>query len=185
MNITANTPWIQALPMASPPYTCWASADDWRPGYIMLGTNIYAIPVPPLPVIIVGSDGFWGAHKWTVYPQPYRLKFPYLSWIPLHSPKPSTSSDILTHSAEKTMWQLHSHQTNVHVVTPALLDELTTKWETIKASVQEPFQTISSVPSFSTVQQPMEVYFRATVALNRLKDNFEAWQDFVKVYQNL
>jgi hypothetical protein len=83
------------------------------------------------------------------------------------------------------MWQLHSHQTNVHVVTPALLDELTTKWETIKASVQEPFQTISSVPSFSTVQQPMEVYFRATVALNRLEDNFEAWQDFVKVYQNL
>jgi hypothetical protein len=65
------------------------------------------------------------------------------------------------------------------------LDELTTKWETIKASVQEPFQTVSSAPSFSTVQQLMEVYFRATVALNWLEDDFEAWQDFVKVYRNL
>jgi hypothetical protein len=66
---------------------------------------------------------------------------------------------------------------------PALMDELTTKWETIKASVQEPFQTISSAPLFSTVQQPMEVYFRATVALNQLKDDFKAWQDFVKVFE--
>jgi hypothetical protein len=184
-SIAVNTPWIQALLMPPPPYTCWASADDWQPGYVMLGANVHTIPVPPPPVIIVSSDGFWGAHEWTIYPQLYRPKFPYLSWIPLRSPNSSTSSDILTRSVEKTMWQPHSHRTNTHVVTPALLGELTTKWETIKASVQEPFQTVHSAPSFSTVQLPMETYFRAAAALNRLEDDFEAWQDFIEVYRNL
>ena len=151
----------------------------------MLGANVSTIPAPPESAIIVGVDGFWGAHEWTVYPQPYRPEFPYLSWIPLRFPNTPTSSDIVTRPVEKTMWQPHGHKTNAHVVTPALLDELTIKWETIKASVQEPFQIVSSSSSFSPVQHPMEAYFRAVAALNQLKDYFEAWRDFVEVYRNL
>ena len=153
----------------------------------MLGANVSTIPAPPESAIIVGVDGFWGAHEWTVYPQPYRPEFPYLSWIPLRFPNTPTSSDIVTRPVEKTMWQPHGHKTNAHVVTPALLDELTIKWETIKASVQEPFQTVSSSSSssFSPVQHPMEAYFRAVAALNRLRDYFKAWRDFVEVYRNL
>ena len=152
--------------MSPPPYACWASADEWRPGYVMLGANVNAIPAPPGSVIIIGSDGLWGAHEWTVYPQPYCPKFPYLPWIHLRSPNPSTPSNILTRPVEKTMWRSHGHRTDAHVVTPALLDELTKEWETIKSSVQKPFQTMSSLPSFSSVECPMEAYFRAATALN-------------------
>ena len=171
--------------MSPPPYACWASADEWRPGYVMLGANVNAIPAPPGSVIIIGSDGLWGAHEWTVYPQPYCPKFPYLPWIHLRSPNPSTPSNILTRPVEKTMWRSHGHRTDAHVVTPALLDELTKEWETIKSSVQKPFQTMSSLPSFSSVECPMEAYFRAATALNRLGDDFEAWRDFAEVYRNL
>jgi hypothetical protein len=83
------------------------------------------------------------------------------------------------------MWQPHSHKANAHVVTPVLLDELTTKWETIKASMQDLFQAVSSMPSFSSVRRPKEAHFRAVSALNRLGDEFKAWRDFVSVYRNL
>jgi hypothetical protein len=171
--------------MLTPIYTCWASADDWRPGYVMLGADVLAIPVPPPSEIIVGSDGFWGPHEWTIYPQPYRPEFPYLAWIPLRTLNLSVPSDILTRPVEKTMWQPHSHKANAHVVTPVLLDELTTKWETIKASMQDLFQAVSSMPSFSSVRRPKEAHFRAVSALNRLGDEFKAWRDFVSVYRNL
>ena len=74
--------------MSLPPrliYTCWASADKWQPGFVMLGANVHSIPAPPLSFEpIIGIDGFWGAHEWMVYPQPFCCEVPYLPWIPLH-----------------------------------------------------------------------------------------------------
>ncbi|KAH9013792.1 hypothetical protein EDB83DRAFT_2321613 [Lactarius deliciosus] len=78
--------------MSSPPphlvYTCWAPADEWQRGFVMLGANICSIPAPPPPSDpIIGVDGFWGAHEWTIYPQMYRREFPHLAWIPLRPRK--------------------------------------------------------------------------------------------------
>ena len=82
-----------------PPYACWASTDTWRPDFIMLGANVGAIPVPPpRSGVLIGVDDLWGAHKWTIYPQPYCPKFSYLAWIPLRLSNTSTPSDVLTHS---------------------------------------------------------------------------------------
>ncbi|KAI9459700.1 hypothetical protein BJY52DRAFT_1186313 [Lactarius psammicola] len=161
--------------MSIPPpgikYTCWAFADDWKPGFIMLGANVNAIPAPPpQSAVIIGTDGLWGAHEWTIYPQPYRHEFPYLAWIPMPSPNPFIPSDVLTRSVEKTMWQAHSHKPNTRVINPTLLD---------------PFTTISSDPSFSSVQHPTEASIRASAALSRLENDFWSLAGFVEVFRSL
>jgi hypothetical protein len=168
--------------MSSPPYACWAPADDWRPGFVILGANVKAIPTPPpQSPVIIGADGFWGAHEWTVYPQPYRREFPYLAWISLPSPNPS---GVLSRPVEKTMWQAHSHKPNTRVINPTLLDALKGEWKSIKAAIEGPFQTVSSDPVFSSVRHPREAYIRAFAALSRLEEDFEAWRDFVEVFRN-
>ncbi|KAI9435856.1 hypothetical protein H4582DRAFT_2079482 [Lactarius indigo] len=152
--------------MSSPPlYTCWAPADDWRPGCIMLAANVNAIPTPPpQSQPIVGVDGFWGVHEWTLYPQPYRREFPYLPWIALPSPSPSVSSECLT---------------------PDLLDELKLKWKSTKAALEGSLKAFSSVPSLSSVERPMKAYARAFETLERLEMEFRAWRDFVEVFRNM
>ncbi|KAH9014850.1 hypothetical protein EDB85DRAFT_1899029 [Lactarius pseudohatsudake] len=83
------------------------------------------------------------------------------------------------------MWQAHSHKSNTRVINPALLDELTREWTSIEDAVQDLLKTISSNPSFSYVQHPKEACVRAAVALNRLRNDFGAWRDFVEVFRNL
>ncbi|KAH9031989.1 hypothetical protein EDB84DRAFT_1562111 [Lactarius hengduanensis] len=169
-----------------PPHTCWADADAWRSGFVILGANTNAIPTPPpQSQVIIGTDGFWGAHEWTVYPQPHRREFPYLAWIPLRQSNTTVPSNVLTYSVDKSMWQVHPDKSNIRVVNPTLLDKLTKEWMSIKAAVQDPFKTISSDPSFSPVRHPMEAYVRAVAALSRLEDDFGAWRDFVEVFRNL
>ena len=172
--------------MSSPPqHKFWASADDWRPEFVILGANVETIPTfpPPTPVII-GVDGLWGAHEWTVYPQPYRPEFPYLAWIPLRSSNSAVPSNVLTQSVQKSMWRAHPDHTNFHVIDTVLLDKLTHKWTSIKAAVQKPLKIMSSDPSFSSVRRPTEAYIRAFASLSRLGKEFGAWRDFVEVFRN-
>jgi hypothetical protein len=170
--------------MSAPLHTCWASTDKWRPGFVILGANIKAIPTPPpQSPVIIGVDGSWGAHKWTVYPQLHHHEFPYLTWIPLRQSNTSVSSSIHT-SVDKSMWQAHPNQPNIHVINPTLLDRLTKEWESVKAVLQGPSKTFSSDPSFSSVWYLKEVYARALAALNRLEKDFRAWRDVVKVFRN-
>jgi hypothetical protein len=168
-----------------PPYACWASADAWRPKFVMLGANVDAMPTPPPPsAVIICADGLWGAHEWTVYPQPYLPDFPYLAWIPLRTSNPSSPSDVLTRSVDKSMWQAHPNHSNIHVVNPGVLDELTVKWKTLRAAVQDPFHDLFSNPR-PPIQRPMKAYTRAFEALSRLEQHFGAWRDFVDVFRNL
>ncbi|KAH8992144.1 hypothetical protein EDB86DRAFT_2830574 [Lactarius hatsudake] len=168
-----------------PPHTCWADADAWRSGFVILGANTDAVPTPPpQSQVIIGTDGFWGAHEWTVYPQPHRHEFLYLAWIPLRQSN-TVTSNVLTYSVDKSMWRVHPDNSNIRVVNPTLLDKLTKEWISIKAAVQDPFKTISSDPFFSPVRHPMGAYIRAVAALNRLEDGFGAWRDFVEVFRNL
>jgi hypothetical protein len=170
--------------MSPPLYTCWADTDNWQPGFVILGANINYIPTPPpqSPVIIC-ADGFWGAHEWTVYPQPHRCEFPYLAWIPLHQPNPSNPSNIHT-SVDKLMWKAQPGQPNIHAISRPLLDSLTKKWESVKAALEEPFKNILSDPSLLSVQHPKEAYIRVFAALSRMEKEFRAWRDFIEVLQN-
>jgi hypothetical protein len=164
--------------MSAPLHTCWASTNEWQPGFVILGANIKAIPTPPpQSPVIIGIDGSWGAHKWTVYLQPHHCEFPYLTWIPLHQSNTSISSSIHT-SVDKSMWQAHPNQPNIHVINPTLLDGLTKGWESVKAVLQGPSKT------FSSIWYLKEAYARVLAALNQLEKDFSAWQDFVKVFQN-
>jgi hypothetical protein len=141
-----------------PPHKCWAFADDWQPGFVILAANVNSIPTsPPAFPVIVGVDGLWGGHEWTVYPQPYRSEFPYLAWIPLRSSDAAVPSSVLSQSVEKSMWQAHPNHSNSHVIDSTILDQLTREWTSIKAASQDPFQTISSDTSFYSVQPPAEV----------------------------
>ncbi len=168
-----------------PPYTCWASTEEWQAGFIILGANVNSILTPPpQSAVIISADGFWGAHEWTVYPQPHRPEFPYLAWIPLHQSNPSVSSDVLTCSVDKSMWKALPGNSNIHVVNPDVLDRLTVKWKTLKAALQDPFNDISSHPN-PLIQRPMKAYTRGFEALSRLGQVFAAWQDFVEVFRNL
>ncbi|KAI9437865.1 hypothetical protein BJY52DRAFT_1196234 [Lactarius psammicola] len=152
-----------------PPYTCWASAEEWRAGFVILGANVDSILAPPpRSAVIIGADGFWGAHEWTVYPQPHRPEFPYLAWIPLHS----------------SMWKALPTNSNIHVIDPDVLDGLTVKWKSLKATLQDPFNDISSHPN-PLIQRPMKAYTRGLEALSRLGQVFAAWRDFVEVFRNL
>ena len=178
--------------MTLPLYTCWAEADDWRPGFVILGANVNAIPTPPpQSPVIIGADGLWGAHEWTVYPQPHRHEFPYLAWIPLRQSNSSAPSDIHTsvpfdiHTpVDKSMWLAQPDRPNIHFINHTLLDRLTEKWESIKSALENPFKTFSSDPSFSSVWHPKEAYIRAFSALSRLEKEFGAWRDFVEVFRN-
>jgi hypothetical protein len=171
--------------LPAPTHAFWASADEWRAGFVMLGANVDTIPTPPpQSMVIIGVDGLWGAHEWTVYPQPHHPEFPYLSWIPLRPSKPSVPSDILTRSVGKSMWQAHPRCSNMHVTDPDLLDELTVKWKSLKAALQDPFNNISSRFG-STIQCPMQAYTRALEALSQLEQDVGAWRDFVDVFRNL
>ncbi|KAH8978681.1 hypothetical protein EDB83DRAFT_2537510 [Lactarius deliciosus] len=176
--------------MSSPPphlvYTCWAPADEWQRGFVMLGANVCSIPAPPPPSDpIIGVDGFWGAHEWTIYPQMYRREFPHLAWIPLRPRSHSVPSDVLTRPVEKAMWQAHPLKTDCHVVSPELFEEVTTKWKSIKVALEDPFHAVSSQASFSSIERPMKAYTRAFETLNRLEKDFRAWRDFVEVFRNL
>jgi hypothetical protein len=171
--------------MSSPLYTCWADANDWRPGFVILGANVNSILTPPPhSLVITGADGFWGAHEWTVYLQPHRREFLYLAWIPLRQPNTSDPSDIHT-SIDKSMWRAQPGQPNVHVTSRPLLDRLTKKWESVKAALEDPFKKHSSDPSFLSVRHPKEAYIRAFSALSRMEKEFGAWRDFVEVFRNL
>ena len=168
-----------------PPYEFWASADAWRPDFVILGANAAAIPSPPPnSAVIIGTDGLWGAHEWTIYPQPHRPEFPYLAWIPLRQSNPSSPSDVLTRSIDKTMWQAHPDHSNIHIVNPTVLNELRARWETLKVDVQDPFHDIFTNPR-APIQRPMKAYTRAFEAFGRMEQDFGAWQDFVKVFRNL
>jgi hypothetical protein len=163
---------------SSLPYTCWASADDWRPGYVMLGANVNSIPSPPpRSDVIIGNDGLWGAHEWTVYPQLHQPDFPYLAWIPVHF------SDILPRVVDRTTRRTHSHSSNTWIVDPTLLEDLTARWKFMKAALEDPFKAISYDPS--SVQCPWKAYARAFEALSRLEKEFVAWRDLVEVSRNL
>ncbi|KAH8994630.1 hypothetical protein EDB83DRAFT_2534609 [Lactarius deliciosus] len=168
-----------------PPYTCWASADEWRAGFVILAANVDAIPTPPpRSGVVIGVDGLWGAHEWTIYPQPHRPEFPYLAWIPLHLSGPSVLSGVLTHSVDKSMWRVHPGNSNIHIVNPDVMDKLTVEWTTLKAALQDPFSDMSSHPRLP-IQRPMKAYTRGFEALSRLKQDFGAWRDFVEVFRNL
>ncbi|KAF8261407.1 hypothetical protein EI94DRAFT_1810323 [Lactarius quietus] len=171
--------------MSSPPYTCWASADSWRHDFVHLGTNVDAILTPPpRTAVIIGADGLWGAHEWTIYPQPHHPQFPYLAWISLCLSHPSAPRDILTCSIDKSMWQAHPNHSNIHVINLDVLDEVTVKWTSLKAAVQGSFHAFISDPMPPT-QHPKEAYMRVFRALSRLEQDFSAWRDFLKVFQNL
>ncbi|KAH9024436.1 hypothetical protein EDB83DRAFT_2527143 [Lactarius deliciosus] len=168
-----------------PPYTCWASADKWQAGFVILAANVDAILTPPPQSgVVIGVDGLWGAHEWTIYPQPHHPKFPYLAWIPLHLSGPSVLSGVLTHSVDKSMWRVHPGNSNIHVVNPDVMDKLTVKWTTLKAALQDPFSDMSSHPRLP-IQRPMKAYTRGFEALSRLKQDFRAWRDFIEVFRNL
>jgi hypothetical protein len=177
LRIDQNNFWMSRV-MSTPLYTCWASADDWQPGFVILGANVKAIPTPPpQSPVIIGADGSWGAHEWTVYPQLHHHEFPYLTWIPLRQSNTSVPSCIHT-PVDKLMWQYHPDQPNIHVISPTLLHRLTQEWESVKAVLQDPSKT------FSSIQYPKEAYLRALTALIRLEKDFGAWRDFVKVFRN-
>lgn len=171
-----------------PPYKFWASADAWWHNFVILGANTDTIPTPPPnSPIIIGTDGLWGAHKWTIYPQPHRPQFPYLAWIPLHLPNPSSPSskfDILMRSVDKTMWQAHPDHSNVHIVNPAVLNELRVRWERLKADVWDPFHDMFTNP-WAPIKRPMNAYTRAFEAFGQMEQDFGAWRDFVEVFWNL
>lgn len=151
----------------------------------MLGANVEDIPTPPpQSPPVVGVDGFWGSHEWTIYPQLYHRTFPYLAWIALSSPSHSTSS-VASRPIEKTMWRAHPDRSDVHLINPVLLDELKAKWEVTKAAIKVSFSTMSSVASLSSIEQPKKAYLRAVEALQRLEMEFRAWRDFVEVFRNL
>jgi hypothetical protein len=161
--------------MSPPLYTCWADANDWRPGFVILGANINSILTPPpQSLVIIGADGFWGAHEWTVVLQLYHHEFPYLTWIPLHQPNPSDPSNIHT-SVDKSMWKAQLSQLNIHVISHSLLDSLTKKWESIKAALEDPLKKNSSNPSFLSVWHPKEAYIRVFTALSWMEKEFRAW----------
>lgn len=143
----------------------------------MLGANVDSIPSPPpRSDVIVGSDGLWGSHEWTVYPQLHQPEFPYLAWIPIHP-----FSDIQTRAFDKSILRRVSHSSNTWVVDPELLGDLNTRWKSIKASLEAPFKDISS----TSVQCPRKAYARAFEALNRLEMQFATWRDYVEVSRNL
>ena len=128
--------------MSSPPsHKFWASANDWRPEFVILGANVETIPTfPPPPPVIISIDGLWGSHEWIVYPQPYSPEFPYLAWIPLCSSNSAIPSNILTQSVHKSMWRAHPDHSNFHVINTTLLKKLTHKWTSIKAAIQIHFK---------------------------------------------
>ena len=151
----------------------------------MLGANVEDIPTPPpQSQPIVGVDGFWGSHEWTIYPQLYHHHFPYLAWIALPSPSHSTAG-VASRPIEKTMWRPHPDRSDVHVINPVLLDELKAKWEVTKAALKVSFSAMSSIASLSSIEQPKKAYLRAVEALQRLEMEFRAWRDFVEVFRNL
>ena len=170
--------------MSAPLHTCWASTDDWRPGFVIIGANVKAILTPPpQSPVIVSLDGSWGAHEWTVYPQPHHREFPYLAWIPLRQSNTSVPSSIHA-PIDKSMWQAHPDWPNIHVISPTLFSKITKEWESIKAVLQDPSETLSSDPSFSSIWYPKDAYIRVLTTLNRLEKDFGAWRDFVEVFRN-
>ena len=170
--------------MSAPLHTYWASADDWWPGFIILGANVKAIPTPPpQSPVIIGVDGYWGAHEWTVYLQPHHCEFLYLAWIPLHQPNTSVPSSIHT-PIDKLMWHVHPDQPNIHVISPTLLGRLTREWESIKAILQDMSKTLSSDPSLSPIWYLKDAYISVLAALSWLEKDFRVWQDFIEVFQD-
>jgi hypothetical protein len=177
---------MSKMTSSPPPYTCWAPAEEWKPESVMLGVNVNAIPSPPpRSDVIVGEDGFWGVHEWTVYPQLHHKDFPYLAWIPRYPSTSSVSSDILTRPVDKLMLRTHPNNSNAWVVDPILFDELKVKWKSTKAALEDPFKAISDPSDPSSVQRPMKAYTRAFEALSRLEKDFGTWRDFVEVFRNL
>ncbi|KAH9972262.1 hypothetical protein BGW80DRAFT_1252795 [Lactifluus volemus] len=164
-------------------YEFWASADDWRPGHVMLAANVDSIPSPPPRTVpVVGVDGLWAEHEWTLYPQPFLPEFPYLPWIRL--PPRNPPHDILRCAVDKKMWRPHVSKTNIHLVQPAVLDDLRAKLEAAKAAVEMPFHEIITSPCLSSVQHPRKAYAQAFETVDRLECEFDAWRDFVEVFRN-
>ena len=174
------------MSIQTPPYhySCWASAGDWRRGHVILASNVDIIPSPPPRYqAAVMVDGLWGEHEWTLYPQPYCHKFPYLPWLRL--PSKNAASDVLTLPVHKKMWQAHPNKSNIHLVDPSLFGEFKDKLEEVKAAVLNPFHDIITDTRFSHVQPPKMAYSRAFEALDRLESEFGAWRDFVEVVRGL
>lgn len=173
-------------PPSTPPHTCWAFADDWKSGHVILGSNVHSIPAPPShsqPTI--GSDGFWGVHEWTQYPQPYCPKFPYLAWIPQNPSNPTSSSfGVYNLTLQKPLiWTAHPDKSSVHLTNEAVLKALREEWSRLKAEVEASQDGLSQ--RLPAVQYPQEAYFRAMTALDYLGDDLRGWNDVLLVFRSL
>ena len=147
----------------------------------MLRANIDGILTPPpCSTVLVGIDGLWGPHEWTIYPQLHSPAFPYLTWILLCLSNSSAPHDVLTCSIDKSMWQAHPSQSNIHVINLTVLDKLTVRWDALKEAMQTPFHDIVNNPC-APIQCPMNAYTRVFEAFSQLNVDFGAWQDFVEV----
>src|SRR6267154_5179085 len=140
-----------SYPSPSYRYTCWGPAGDWCRGQVILATNVDTIPSPPpRHQAVVMVDGLWGEHEWTLYPQPYRHESPYLAWLRL--PSKNAASDTLTRPIHKSMWQVYSNKSNIHLVDPRVFGEFKAKLEKVKAAVMNLFHDIITDTRFSCIQ---------------------------------
>ncbi|KAH9028308.1 hypothetical protein EDB85DRAFT_1892600 [Lactarius pseudohatsudake] len=142
--------------------------NEWRLGFVILAANVDAIPTPPpRSGVVIGVTVSGGLTSGRYTHSLIAPNFPYLAWIPLHLSGPSVLSGVLTHSVDKSMWQVLPGNSNIHVINPDVLDKLTVEWTTLKAALQDPFSDMGFE------------------ALSRLKQDFGAWRDFVEVFRNL
>jgi hypothetical protein len=128
-------------------------------------------------------DGLWGKHEWMLYPQPYCHESPYLAWLWLLLK--NATSNILTSSVHKLIWQVHPSKSNIYSIDPRVLGKFKAKLENIKGAISNPFHEVINDTHFPYLQPSKNAYAQAFEALYCLGNDFRPWCDFVEVVQGL
>ncbi|KAI0043098.1 hypothetical protein FA95DRAFT_1609676 [Auriscalpium vulgare] len=165
--------------MSSESYDAWASAPNSRQGLIALNTRtIFEQRVSD--VARIHTDGWWGEHEWTAFPQPFDATAPYLGYIPLPTGDHDIQLDvdILWKTPFRRDMVQTSDKPRLYSLKAALLGRLNQRIEWAKG-MKFQLQHAALTDMAETITIPFDALLRARVARADIRDGLPSWNQLL------
>ncbi|KAA1479094.1 hypothetical protein DENSPDRAFT_855241 [Dentipellis sp. KUC8613] len=137
-------------------------------------------PIDASLVPTVQTDGLWGVHEWTQFPQPYVDSCPFLAYIPL----PQSPDDVLSCTITRSMWTKVPGMSGYHTIADTFRDQLREELHSAMRLCESSFPKLRAMTSYRHIDLPQITLDRAATSYYRLCGELRPWHDFVEYFRN-
>ncbi|KAA1476562.1 hypothetical protein DENSPDRAFT_853747 [Dentipellis sp. KUC8613] len=164
------------------PYTYSAWSQGWEPFCVVVAANTQYIPQPIDASLVptVQTDGLWGVHEWTRFPQPYVDSCPFLAYIPL----PQSPDNVLSCTITRSMWTEVPGMSGYHTIANTFRDQLREELHSAMRLCESSFPKLRAMTSYRHIDLPQITLDRAATSYYRLCGELRPWHDFVEYFRN-